>query len=236
LKKNLEKKWNKTLKTGSFPAKADHVIQSNFYDNVLTPLMGKDKNRLIKLLFMDASHFVMGGDYRPYILGKVRRFIKTFSGRMRYNLLGGLNYVTKKVTTITNNQYINAISVFDFLKKISVEYAGKPIHVILDNARYQKCKVVQELADQLGINLESIPPYSPNLNLIERFWKHVKSRLRTRYYGNFDLFCENIESIVSRRDNSDKVAIDKLICDKVQMFDDLVRIHDTTFGDVKKTA
>ena len=54
------------------------------------------------LLFLDASHFVMGSDFLGAIYGKVRRFVTTFSGRQRYNVLGAINFVTKKVTTVTN--------------------------------------------------------------------------------------------------------------------------------------
>jgi transposase len=49
----------------------------------------------------------------------------------------------------------------------SPEYVGKPVYIVLDNARYQKCKIVQAVADELKITLVYIPPYSPNLNLIE---------------------------------------------------------------------
>jgi transposase len=97
-------------------------------------------------------------------------------------------------------------------------------------------KKVQELAIELGISLEFIPPYSPNLNLIERFWKHVKSRLRTRSYDNFDEFRETVDSIVSSADNIDKQA-DRLISNKVQLFDDIKMINETTFAyESKKVA
>jgi hypothetical protein len=62
---------------------------------------------------------------------------------------------------------------------------------------YQKCAVVAELVIQLDIHLVFIPPYSPNLNLIERLWKHIKSKLRTKYYDVFDDFKTRIDSIVS---------------------------------------
>jgi len=39
-----------------------------------------------------------------------------------------------------------------------------------------------------------IPPYSPNLNLIERLWKFVKNELRSKYYDDFDIFCQRIDS------------------------------------------
>jgi transposase len=213
------------LKSGSLPAKADTAEQRTFFETVLHPLMDQAKSGNIALLFVDASHFVMGCDYLGNIYGKVRRFIKTFSGRKRYNVLGALDFISKKVTTITNATYINAISVCDLLRKLSLEYPEKAIHLVLDNASYQKCRIVKELAAQLQITLVYIPPYSPNLNLIERLWKFVKGRLRIKYYDNFDLFQEKIDSIVSRTDNEDKQIVDRLISAKVHLFDDLVAIN-----------
>jgi transposase len=184
--------------------------------------MDRAKTGAIALLFMDASHFVMGCDFLGYIYGKTRRFIRTFSGRMRYNVLGALDFVSKRMTCVTNDTYITATEICELLKKLAVEYAGSPIHLVLDNARYQKCKLVQAMADQLGIYLVYIPPYSPNLNLIERLWKHVKDRLRTKSYDSFDLFKETIDSIVSSTSTKDKKTIDRLISNKVQLFDDVI--------------
>jgi transposase len=202
------------------PAKANPAAQRTFYDTVLRSLMDEAKKGTIILLFMDASHFVMGCDFLGYIYGVARRFIKTYSGRKRYNVLGALNFVSKKVTAVTNDTYITAVEICGLLQKVAVEYAGKPIYIVLDNARYQKCNIVQELANQLGIHLIYIPPYSPNLNLIERFWKYVKSGLRTKYYDKFDVFQERIDSIINNADKKDKAIIDRLIGEKVQFFDD----------------
>ena len=58
---------------------------------------------------------------------------------------------------------------FLFLKQIYPEYEGKDITVVLDNARYQKCKLVRRYAEVLGMELVYLPSYSPHLNLIERF-------------------------------------------------------------------
>jgi transposase len=214
------------------PAKADPAKQRGFYENVLSPLMNLAKNKEITLLFMDASHFVMGCDFLGYIYGFTRRFIKTYSGRKRYNVLGALNFVTKKMTTVTNDTYITAVEICELLKKVAIEYAGTPIHLILDNARYQKCKIVEELADQLGIHLTYIPPYSPNLNLIERFWKHLKSKLRTKYYEQFNEFQDQINSVINDADKKDKSIIDRLIGEKVQLFD--VPIAEYQHSDVNR--
>ena len=211
------------------PAKADVKKQRDFYDTVQHPLMEQAKSGKIALLFMDASHFVMGCDFLGYIYGKVRRWIKTYSGRKRYNVLGALNFVSKKITTITNDTYITSVEICDLLRKIAMEYAGNPIYVILDNASYQKALLVQELAVQLGISLVYIPSYSPNLNLIERFWKFAKNRLRTKYYDKFDVFQETIDSIISSSDKENKPLIDKLIGDKVQLFDDINPVSKLSF-------
>ncbi len=76
----------------------------------------------------------------------------------------------------------------ELLKKIALE-STLPVTIILDNARYQRCKMVMFIAEELGIELLFLPPYSPNLNLIERVWKFVKKEcLNAKYYENFSLF------------------------------------------------
>ena len=61
--------------------------------------------------------------------------------------------------------------------------------IILDNARYQHCALVIEKARELKIRLVFLPPYSPNLNLIERLWKFVKRKvLYNRYYPKYEQF------------------------------------------------
>jgi transposase len=217
------------LKCGSLPAKADVREQRTFYELVLAPLMKQAQNNEIVLLFADASHFVMGGDFLGYIYGKARRFIRTFSGRKRYNVLGALNFVSKKMTTVTNDTYITSCQVIELLCDIALEYAGKPIRLVFDNASYQKCYLVQHTAAVLGIEFVYIPPYSPNLNLIERLWKFVKAELRTKYYDDFNVFKKRIDEIVSSTDKDNKMHIDSLITDKVQLFDDIIPAPNTFY-------
>ena len=183
--------------------------------------MERAKKDDIVLLFLDASHFVMGCDFLGYVYGRERRLVRTWSGRKRYNVLGAIDFLTKKVHTITNDRYITATEVCEMLQKLRAVYTGKEVHLVLDNARYQKCRAVQELALRLDIHLDYIPPYSPNLNLIERFWKFVKGQLRSQYYDDFPLFCDKIVSLIDSSTSTNKALIDQLIGDKVQLFDDL---------------
>ena len=191
--------------------------------------MEKAEKSELSLLFLDASHFVMGCDFLGYVYGAVRRLVVTFSGRKRYNVLGAIDYATKKVLTVTNESYITATEVCAMLRKISSEYAGKTVHLVLDNARYQKCRTVMELAGELGIELDYVPPYSPNLNLIERLWKFVKGELRSKYYDDFSIFQQKINSIIESTSNENKNRISKLIGQKVQLFDGLESVCKNTF-------
>ncbi len=192
--------------------------------------MKKAEGGELSLLFLDASHFVMGCDFLGHIYGRVRRYVRTFSGRKRYNVLGALDYVSKKMLVVTNDSYITGTEVCEMLKKVAEEYVGKEVHIVLDNARYQKCRMVQELAVQLGIHLEYIPPYSPNLNLIERVWKFVKGEISSKYYDDFDAFKQKIDSIISSTDGKNKPKINRLVGKGVQLFLDLAPVGENTFA------
>ena len=213
------------------PAKANTDAQRSFYDSVLYPLMrkAKRKNSAHVLLFMDASHFVLGCDYLGGVYSRVRRFVKTFSGRQRYNVLGAIDFMTKKVHTVTNTTYITATEVCQMLRLVATEYAGRKIHIVLDNARYQKCEMVTSLASDLKIDLVFLPPYSPNLNLIERLWKFTKGKLRVKYYDNFKTFMDTIDSIIRGCDTVFKNQISMLVGERIQLFDKMELVCDNTY-------
>lgn len=192
--------------------------------------MVQAKKGEIALLFLDAAHFVMGCDFLGCIYGRERRFVRTWSGRKRYNVLGAMDFMTKNVHTVTNDSYITADEVCEMFRKLRMEYADKEIHLVLDNARYQKCIAVQQAASNFHIHLEYIPPYSPNLNLIERLWKFVKGELRTKYYDNFGIFCEKIDSIIGSTTQGNYAKVEKLISGKVQLFDNLLPVADNTYS------
>ena len=94
------------------------------------------------VFLVDAAHFV----HRAY-LGFLWCFIITFicspSGGKRFNVLGAVNAVTKKIITITNETYINSESLCKLLFKLANMGLNKPIVIVVDNARHQQCKLVQ---------------------------------------------------------------------------------------------
>ena len=94
-----------------------------------------------------------------------------------------------------------------------------PITLVLDNARYQKCALVQNLAKGLDIELLFLPSYSPNLNLIERLWKFVKKKcLYSTYYEDFGSFKAAIQDCLAQTDTTYKEELDSLLTLKFQSF------------------
>ena len=221
--RNILKKLNfKFLKSGSLPAKADPIAQRHFYDDVLHPLMQMAKENKCALFFMDGAHFVFGCEHLGSVWAKCRRFIKTFSGRKRWNVLGCLNFMTKEIHTVANDEYLTATQVIEMFEMLAQQYVNIPIKIVLDNARYQHCKAVMRKAQELGIELSFLPPYSPNLNLIERVWKYVKKEISVLYFDNFDDFRNTIMGVISETHTKRKGEMDTLIGEKVQLFDNLV--------------
>lgn len=157
-----------------------------------------------------------------YLWCFARVFIKAPSGRQRFNVLGALDAVTLEIVTITNECYINARSVCQLLLKLRLRYPDAPLTLVLDNARYQRCRLVMDAAAALDIELLFLPPYSPNLNLIERLWKFVKKEcLATRYYASFAPFKAAIQSCLADTQDRHKQTLASLLTLNFQSFDNV---------------
>lgn len=193
--------------------------QKAFIEQDLAQLIQQAEAGQVHLLFLDAAHFVMGV-FLCCLWSIKRIFVKSSAGRKRYNVLGAVNAVTKQIHTWTNTSYINANSIADFLEQIYYYYNdGKPIYIVLDNARYQKCQLVKYVAWQFNIKLVYLPPYSPNLNIIERLWKWTKKKtLYATYYENFETFKSAIDNTIQKANNECKHEIKQLLSLKFQTF------------------
>ena len=163
------------------------------------------------LLFRDGSHFVQSA-FLGCLWCFARIFIRSPSGRKRWNVLGAYNAISGQLTTVANDGSITATTVCEMLRKLSIQYAGKPIAIVLDNARYQHCKLVEDLPKELGITLLFLPSDSPNLNLIERLWKFIKKKcLYNIDYATFDEFTAGINDCLSRVETDYKSELETLM-------------------------
>lgn len=170
----------------------------------------------------------MYGSFLGYLWCWVRQFIPSPTGRQRFNVLGALNAVTRELIVVTNDTYINAHSVAELILKVAQAVAAHglmPITLILDNARYQRCTfvncVVEVMKEQFNVDIELLylPAYSPQLNLIERYWKFLKREvLYSRHYPNFTEFKAAILHCIMEPNASQKQRLTSLLTWRFQSF------------------
>jgi len=171
--------------------------------------------------FVDASHFVLAS-FLGWVWCFVRLHVRAASGRQRYNVLGALNAVTHELVTEINTTYVNAVSVCALLRTIAGRGVRIPITLVMDNARYQRCALVQDAAQELGIELLFLPSYSPNLNLIERLWKFVKKEvLNSRHHQDFKKFQEAIDGCLAVLPTRHKGKLATLLTHNFQTWDNV---------------
>lgn len=209
----------KCRKVGSIPAKANVEKQAEFLHEQLEPRLAEAQAGRRHVYFMDSAHFVLA-PLLGWLWCFTRLFIQAPSGRQRFNVLGALHAVTHEVLTVTNDTYITSLQVCQLLTQLAACAAGLPTTVVLDNARYQRCRLVEAHAAKLGIELLFLPPYSPNLNLIERLWKFVKKQcLYSKYYEKFDPFKQAISDCLAATSTKHKAELNTLLTLKFQTFE-----------------
>lgn len=201
------------------PAKADPDAQAAYLKETLEPRLADAQAGKRAVFFVDAAHFVLA-PFLGFLWSLTRVFIKAPAGRQRFNVLGALNAITHELITVTNDTYITAESLCALLHQLAALNLVVPITVFLDNARYQKCALVQAVAASLNIELCYLPAYSPNLNLIERVWKFVKKQsLYSKYYADFAAFKTTIETCLQAIPTTHKAALDSLLTLRFQRFE-----------------
>jgi len=171
------------------PGKADAQAQREFLANDYKNINEK-KGENDPVYFMDAVH----PQHNPVIAcGWIKRGeeqqVPSNTGRQRLNINGAIDLESLE-PVVRFDERINAESTIALFKQLEqLNVLAVCIYVICDNARYYRSKAVREYLKTSRIELVFLPPYSPNLNLIERLWKFFKKKiLYNRYYETFDEF------------------------------------------------
>ena len=170
------------------PGKANAQAQESFledYENIKENKAEKDV-----ILFMDATH----PQHNPVMSNGWIKQGKDFqicsnTGRQRLNINGAISLDTLNLV-MRYDDTINAESTIKLLEQIEDAYPdATKITVICDNARYNRSKLIKAYLVDSRIELMFLPPYAPNLNLIERYWKYFKKNiLYNRHYETFKGF------------------------------------------------
>jgi len=170
------------------PGQADADAQRKFVREYET--LKQNKGPDDPIYFMDAVHPQHNTTAAcGWIKRGVEKQIPSNTGRQRINLNGAIHL--DKMQAVTRiDPSINAQSTIDLFKQIQRKHPkAATIHVICDNARYYRSKLVQTFLETAKIKLVFLPPYSPNLNLIERLWKYFRKQvMHNRYYKRFEDF------------------------------------------------
>src|SRR3954470_4146778 len=224
LRDRIGLRWRKV---GAIPVPPKETIQEHareqaaFVREELEPRLEQARRGQRQVYFVDAAHFVLA-PFLGCLWCAARLFVRAASGRKRYNVLGALDAVTHRLIRVTNDGYINAESVCALLRAVAGAAVGLPITLVLDNARYQKCALVQGVAASLGIELLYLPSYSPNLNLIERLWRFVRMEaLNSTYYEKFEEFRAAIDGCLDGLGTGHKGEMETLMTHKFQTFEDV---------------
>lgn len=194
------------------------ATQEEFLDKTLEPLLASARGGDGHVFFVDAAHFVQGA-FLCCLWCAQRLFIRGASGRQRYSVLGAWNAITHELVSITTAGTVSSATMCDLLHKIAALGLHGPVTLVLDNARYQHCALVMNLATSLNIRLQFLPSYSPNLNLIERLWKFIKRDvLYGRHYKNFTDFCQAIDGSLESIPGKHKSKLATLMTHNFQRF------------------
>lgn len=184
-------------KPKGIPAKIDFEAQKAFISEYRE--MERNLKKDEEIIFLDSCHPSQSTKltYGWIKKGKAKQ-IETTASRTRLNITGAINIKNREIIT-EKYDTINSINLIDFLKKILKNYSKtKKINIIADGAGYHKSKEIQEFIKDKKIKIHILPPYSPNLNPIERLWKIMNEYVRdNKYYKTAKEFRNAIDEFFS---------------------------------------
>jgi transposase len=183
------------------PGKANKEKQEEFIKKYNE--LKATKSEADKIYFMDGCH--PQHNSQPaygWIKKGTQKELKSNTGRQRVNLNGAYNIEDHELI-IREDESINSQSTIELFKQISQRQKAGMIYIICDNARYYKSVLInQYLKTNKRIKLVFLPPYSPNLNIIERLWRFLKKKITYNRY--IEKYIEFKEKVMGVFENIDK--------------------------------
>lgn len=181
-------------KTKGVGVKADREAQKAFVQQLSGLLAQKEANQVI--YFNDAVH--PQHNTRPdfgWIYRGEDFEIPTNPGRKRVNINGALNAHEVTDVLVVESERINAQSCIELWEIQRQRHPGKTIINICDNAPYYHSNYLKDwLKQNPWCQVIYLPPYAPNLNLIERLWKFLRKQVTS--YDFYERFAEFRKAIL----------------------------------------
>lgn len=198
------------------PGKIDPTKQAEFieqYKKLKASLGTRDE-----LHFLDAVH----PEYQSQaVSGWIKKgeckTLQTTGKQKRLHFVGALSLDNMKVM-IQEYETIDADAIVDFFIKLESESKADNIHIILDNAKAHKNHKLDEYLKNSRIRLHYLPPYSPNLNSIERLWKVFRElTLYNRFFPTCWEFFEAVRSFFADKVHKIRELLFRRISDNFQI-------------------
>lgn len=163
------------------PVKADPEKQEEWVKGYLALVDETPADEPI--VFMDAVHPTMATKITcGWIKKGVDKPIAQTASRTRVNVIGAIELKSATVHSAFVDT-VNVLTILAFFDQLKTAYPNAPkIHVILDQAGYRRSHELQKQAAAKGIVLHLLPPFSPNLNPIERLWKVMNEHARNNVF------------------------------------------------------
>ena len=160
--------------------------------------------------FLDGVHPLYGLEvlFCCWLLVGQRLEVGVGGGRKRLNILGAYcpddhEYVDRRYT----DQNLNAQSLIELFTLLMTRHPDtKWFRIYLDNARYHHARVLKEwiatVQQERGVvfDLKHLPPYSPNLNLIERLWKFLRKEALQKWHATFEDMQQAVAEVLDHLD------------------------------------
>ena len=199
------------------PHKFDVEKQAEFIEHY--EALKASLNNEEPLLFMDAVHPTQATKITAgWIKKGVDKLIETTGSRTRLNIVGAIRLGHLAEAIIDRYKTVNGESIVAFLERTRRFYhSSNTIHLVLDGAGYHRSLQVVEAAEELNIKLHYLPPYSPNLNPIERLWKVMNKHARnSHYFATAKAFRERIDDFFTTTLPNIAGSLDSTINDNFQ--------------------
>ena len=180
--------------TTCIPCEADSEKQETFLLQLDTLLEQTIDNESV-VYFADGVHPTHNTrSTHGWIEKGTQRLQPTLSGRDRVNINAVINAKDPIEVIIEECKTVNAQTTKALYQKIiEANPDKKNIYIISDNARYYRNKELMAWIENTPVKPIFLPPYSPNLNLIERLWKFMRKKIiNTKFYRTKEEFRQAI--------------------------------------------
>lgn len=173
--------------------------QFRFKQEQIETLKSLEDSGYIDLYFGDQSHFGLSPNV-PYAWQTMDNPILLPAAKGKYQNVVGLMTRKNKLYFETLETTFNSDRIISFMNRF-VEQAVKKTIVILDNSPIHKSKKFMAKIEQWkekDVLIYFLPPYSPELNLIEILWRKIKYQwLDFDAYKSFENLKEKLNFVLT---------------------------------------